>query len=354
MRKLSFLSLAFVLFYSCRPDGSNETTTINANDPKAVSNALKVWHGARVNGVLPAANNNPAGPVLDATTNNQSIKALAGKYAVIQPVVTSGYLAGYYIKVNGSGDYFKVDYKKPRDSGRPKARISRHNKSLAKGLDIDSTGGGNLDSSIVIVIPASIQPGTFCMTYCAYDSLGNVSNPVSVCITVLSFGGDAASSYLNATWHITGTSADTSVGWDPVYGIGDTIYSQGYCINGQIVDSFGMGPVTYPAYIYSITQADLSFAGNGGLKYEFGETSKEFNYSSSSCSNYVYNTFTYSDYITGAWSYNSTTGKMILIFDFDDMGNSDPEAYEYQLIKLNNSKLYLYDQDFDEFLRLEK
>ena len=131
-------------------------------------------------------------------------------------------------------------------------------------------------------------------------------------------------------------------------------YSQGYCVNGQIIDSFGMGPVTYPAYIYSITKADLSFASNGGLKYDYAETSKEFNYSSSSCSNYVFNTFTDSDLITGAWSYNSTTGKMVLIFDFGDMGSSDPEAYEYQLIKLNNNKLYLYDQDYDEYLRLEK
>jgi hypothetical protein len=354
MRKLLFLPLAFVLFYACKPDDSNQSSKINTNDPKAVSSALKVWHGARANGNLPASNNNPNGPALDPSSNNQSIKAIAGKYAVIQPEIMSGYLAGYYVKVNGASDYFKVDYNKPREGGKQKPRLSRHNRSLAKGLDIDSTGGGNLDSSIVIIIPASIQPGQFCMTYCAYDSLGNVSNPITVCISVLSFGGDAASSYLNATWHITGSSTDTTIGWDPVFGVGDTMYSQGYCINGHIVDSFGMGPVTYPAYIYSVTQSDLTFASNGGLKFDYAEIYKEFNYASSSCSNYVYNTMTDSDHMTGAWSYNSTTGKMVLIFDFDDMGNADPEAYEYKLIKLSNNKVYLHDLDYDEYLRLEK
>jgi hypothetical protein len=354
MRKLLFLPLAVVLFYACKPDGSTETTKVNANDPKGVSTAIKVWHGARVNGNLPAANNNPAGPVLDPSSNNQSIKAIAGKYAVIQPEIMGGYLAGYYVKVNGASDYFKVDYKKSRNAGKNKARISRHNKSLSKGLEIDSTGGGNLDSSIVVVIPASIQPGQFCMTYCAFDSLGNVSNPISVCIDVLSFGGDASSAWLNATWHITGSSDDTTMGWDPVYGVGDTIYSQGYCINNHIVDSFGMGPVTYPAFIYVVTQSDLSFTSNGGLKFDYAENYKEFNYSSSSCSNFVYNTLTDSDHMNGAWSYNSTTGKIVLILDFDDMGNADPEAYEYKLTKLSNNKVYLHDEGIDEYLRLEK
>jgi hypothetical protein len=355
MRKLLFLPLAFVCLYSCKPDGSNETPKVNTNDPKAVSSTLKIWHGARISGELPASNNNTSGPVLNPQSNNQNIKALAGKYAIIQPEVMSDKLSGYYIKVNGAADYFKVDYKKPREGGRSKSRLNRHNRSLAKGFGIDSTGGGgNLDSTIVIVIPTSIQPGQFCMTYCAYDSLGNVSNPITVCITVLAFGGDASSSYLNGTWHITGTSVDTTQGWDPVYGVGDTIFSQGYCINNHIVDSFGTGPVTYPQFIYSITKADLLFSSNGGLKYEFAETSKEFNYNSSSCSNYVFNTDSYNDQITGAWSHVTSSGKLILIFDFDPMGNMDPEAYEYKLIKLSNNKIYLHDQDYDEYLRLEK
>src|SRR5215204_2046504 len=140
MRNLLLLPLAFVLFYSCKPDDSTETGKVNANDPKAVSSALKIWHGSRVNGSLPTANSNPLGPALDPSSNNQSIKAISGKYAVIQPQIMGGDLAGYYIKVNGAADYFKIDYKKPREGGKPRARLSHHNLSLARGLDIDSTG----------------------------------------------------------------------------------------------------------------------------------------------------------------------------------------------------------------------
>ncbi len=353
MRKILIPLAALVLFYACKPDQPENPGKIRPDDPKAVSAALRVWHGARVNGNPPASSGNPT-LMLEPSSNNQSIMAIAGKYAIIQPEVLGSHLAGYYVKVNGAADYFKVDYKKPLDGGRNASRLSRHNKALSKGFGIDSTGTGNLDSSIVIVIPTSIQPGQFCMTYWAYDSTGVVSNPISVCITVLSFGGDAASSYLHGTWQMTGFSDDTTYGWEQVVGLSDTMYSQGYCINNQIVDSFGMGPVTYPSSIYTVNQADLAFSSTGGLKYTYAETDKQFNYTQSSCSNYVFYTDTYSDVLNGAWSYNSTTGKMIIIFDFDDMGYADPEAYEYKLIKLSNNKIYLYDQDYDEYMRLEK
>ena len=354
MRKILLPLAAIVLFYACKPDKPENPGNIRPDDPKAVSAALKVWHGSRAQGNPPASNNNPLGPKLEPSSNNQTVKAVAGRYAVIMPEVISGSLAGYYVKVNGAEDYFKVDYTKPREGGRAQPRISRHNRALAKGFGIDSTGNGNLDSAIVLIIPASIQPGQFCVTYWAYDSTGNVSNPISVCISVLSFGGDASASYLHGTWHMTGYSEDTTMGWEQIAGAGDTIWSQGYCINNQIVDSFGMGPVTYPNYIYKIDQADLAFSSTGGLRYTYSESDKEFNYAQSSCSNFVFDTYNYSDNLNGAWSYNSTTGKMVIIFEFDDNGIATPEAYEYKLIKLSNNKIYLYDQDWEEYLRLEK
>ena len=354
MRKILLPLAAVFVFYACKPDKPDNSGTLRPDDPKAVSSALKIWHSSRVQGNPPASNNNPNGPLLNPQSNNQTIKAVAGKYAIIQPEVMATSLAGYYIKVNGADEYFKVDYKKPREGGRGKPRVSRHNKALAKGFGIDSTGSNNLDSSIVITIPSTIQPGQFCMTYWAYDSTGNVSNPISVCISVYSFGGDASASYLHGTWHMTGYSEDTTMGWEPMAGYSDTMYSQGTCINNQIVDSFGMGQVTYPLYIYTIDQADLAFSSTGGLKYTYSETDKEFNYQQSSCSNFVFDSYSYSDALTGAWSYNSTTGKMIIIFDFDDMGIAEPEAYEYKLIKLSNNKILLNDQDWGDYLRLEK
>jgi hypothetical protein len=58
--------------------------------------------------------------------------------------------------------------------------------------------------------------------------------------------------------------------------------------------------------------------------------------------------------MNGAWSYTAATGSMVVIFDFDDQGVSDPEAYEYKLTKISNNKMYWYDPIDDSWLRLEK
>jgi hypothetical protein len=258
--------------------------------------------------------------------------------------------------VNGAGDFFKVDYTKPRNISGRFARPLRpgdHNKSLYRGMNIDSTGGGNLDSSIVIVIPSTIQPGQFCITYWAYDSSGLVSNGISACINVSSFGGDAS---LTGTWHITGTTDDTTAGWEPLHGAADTLWYSGVCINNKIVDTFTGGPanMVYPRYLHQINTANLSFALNGGIKYEFQTTEKDLNLLSSTCSNWIFNVTSNGDTITGAWSYTPATNSLVIIFEFDDMGNADPEAYEYRLTKINSNKFYLYDAYEDSWLRLEK
>ena len=357
MRKiLSLFLIPAVIFYACKPEGSTEVPRVRPEDPKALSSAIKVWHGVRANGNLPASTNSPAAPVL-GQTNTLKVLAIAGRYAIVMPDILSGSVAGYYVKVNGATDYFKVDYSKPRNiDGRFAApvRKSRHNSAMYRGLGIDSTGGGGIqDSAIVIVIPPVIQPGEFCITYCAYDASGNVSNTVSVCITVTSFGGDAS---FHGTWHITGFSDDTTTGWDPLFGVGDTIWSSGFCRNNRVVDTFGSGPgiFPYPWYIYEVAQADLNFASNGGMNYAYSESIKEFDFINSTCSNYLFHTDTDADAISGAWSYNSTDKTMVLIFEFDDTGVAAAEAYEYKVTKVSGNKFYLYDPIDDTWLRLEK
>ncbi|HEX6334282.1 MAG TPA: hypothetical protein VFZ78_08635, partial [Flavisolibacter sp.] len=144
--------------------------------------------------------------------------------------------------------------------------------------------------------------------------------------------------------------------WEPVYGLSDTIYSQATCVNGQVVDTFGSDPsiFQYPAFMFTITKADLVLGSNGGMKYELEETFKGFDYLQSTCSNYVYQTDSYSDVINGAWSFTPATNSMVLVFEFDDTGVPDPEAYEYTVKKINSNKFYLYDAVDDGWLRFEK
>ena len=141
-----------------------------------------------------------------------------------------------------------------------------------------------------------------------------------------------------------------------VIGTGDTLWQTGVCINNKVVDTFTGGPGTlqYPLYLYLVSKADLSFSSNGGMKYEYHETEKEFNFLTSTCSSWSFYDQSYGDTITGAWSFTPATSSLVIIFDFDDMGNADPEAYEYRLTKINSNKFYLYDAYDDSWLRLEK
>jgi hypothetical protein len=358
MRKINFLLpfMAFVILYGCKPEGSAELPVVRPEDPKGVSAAIKVWHGVRTQGNPPAPSTSGGAPQLDNFSNNQQIPAISGRYAIIQPQVISGAVKGYYVRVNGATDFFRVDYNKPRELNRTAGSYlhSRYNKALARGLGIDSTGNSTSDSSLVIVIPPTIQPGQFCVTYWAYDSTGNVSNPIVACITISSFGGDASTSYLHGTWHVTAIADDDTTTWEPVY-YSDTTFFSGYCVNNHVVvDSNGFGNINYPYAIEAPTKDDLVFGSNGGLRYEFAILKKSFDYSASTCNSWIFQDDSYEEDLQGAWSFNATTNKLLLVFDFDDQLAPDPEFYQYQLIKQSNTRIVFHDAENEEWLRLEK
>jgi hypothetical protein len=236
MRKLLLLPLVIILsLIACQKEVSDVLPdALIPNDPKSISLAIKVWHGIRSNGNLPTATGDSNAPILDSASNDQTIKAIAGRYAIIKPEVVSGSVAGYYVQVNGAPDYFKVDYSKPRNiGGRLSAPDKSHKvvKRVQRFFNTDSTG--NLDSMIVIVLPQTIQPGKFCITYIAFDSSGKLSNSIGACIDVQSFGGDASVSYLNGLWHNTEYKYDTSQIWHPVIG-SDSSYSAYTCVNNKL------------------------------------------------------------------------------------------------------------------------
>src|SRR5215212_3335910 len=148
IRSLSFLlitsTILLSLFYSCQKEPNvklDEKKGLSSKDPKALSLAIKVWHGVRTQGTPPDEKGNVL--QLDNTMTGP-MYAITGRYAIIQPEVISGDVSGYYLKVDGAADYFKVDYTKPRI-------IARQAKPKRNGsvLRLDSSGG-NLDSAIVI------------------------------------------------------------------------------------------------------------------------------------------------------------------------------------------------------------
>jgi hypothetical protein len=212
---------------------------------------------------------------------------------------------------------------------------------------MDSTGG-NLDSAIVIVLPANLHvPDTVCMTYWAYDATGNVSNAVDVCIIIKSLGTDANGTWINGQWKYTaewdnGSPHDTIIynRWvaDP--------YGGYYCDNGML--QWSDQPVPGFPFVFKdssfFRKADLTFGSNGGFIYEIDDSWKSFDYVNSSCTNPISTPAeSEAEKIAGAWSYNSTTHKLIIVFEFDDAGLPVEEANEFDVIQVNSKNMVLVD-----------
>jgi len=337
------------LFIACQKDvqpTEMKPPVLTSKDPQSISSALKVWHGERKQGNAPTPNG--AALVLDPPAS--ITHAFVGRYAIIEPEVAQGDIAGYYLQVNGAKEFFKIDYSKPRGG-----RLGNNRKPTSPfGGQQSRTMTGNADSAIVLVLPANLQvPDTFCVSYCAYDLQGNVSNVITTCVVVNSLGTTTGGEYLHGVWKNTAS-------WDTSFASRDTVifnrwtaqtYNAGYAcyqdpntgISSLNYNYNGLTPLVMDSNI--VFKSHLTFGVNGGLKYEYEEKTKNVNLSTSTCSQFFFDNSNYNDNFTGAWNYNPTTGKMVLVFEFDLLGIPTLEAYEYQVIKLNNNHIVLKEDD---------
>jgi len=356
---------ALITLISCQKEFNPELpgepeSKISSKDPVTLSKNMRVWHGVRTSGAPPA----PRGTALQLDDFVAApVKAFAGRYAIMQPTVLSGEIKGYYVALNGANEYFKVDYTKPRDIA---GRVNRPDPRSASFLTprANRTTNGNVDSSIVVVLPPNIQvPDTFCITYCAYDSLGNVSNPVTTCIIVNSLGTDANGGWINGVWKFTSS-------WEPGFPV-DTIIHDKWIADGQeyycdyesvtnsyFLDTWNNGTprLAMDSIIYN--KADLTLGVNGGQKYEYDFAFKLVDNTTSNCQQIFWEPVAVDiDAITGGWTFNSATNKITLIFEFDDSGIPVVEAWEYDVIKVSNNHFIMvdnYDPSFPYFMRMEK
>ncbi|HVF96787.1 MAG TPA: hypothetical protein VM871_05680, partial [Flavisolibacter sp.] len=340
---LSSLLTTLLLTSSCSKQNAPEeqkpeTQPLSSKDPQAISAATKVWHGERIQGSAPV----PKGSALqlDATASAPTTLAFSGRYAILQPAVAQGDVAGYYLQFSKAKEYFKIDYSKPRN-GRiaPGTRPDKPVVPFARNLRQARTQNGNADSAIVIALPANLQvPDTFCVSYCAYDAQGNVSNVISTCIIVNNVGPDAAGTWLNGTWKNTAN-------WDSSVQQRDTViynqwsadrYSWGYACrfdsfaNKYVLDyNFSNSNALVNDSVYTV-KSHVTFGSNGGFSSEYHVRFKSIDLASSTCSQFAFvQSPDERDTTTGAWNYNSATDKMVAVFEFDSNGLPQLEAYEY-------------------------
>jgi hypothetical protein len=352
----ALLSGTIVTIYSCQRevDGTIIVPKPSSKDPAKLSASLKVWHGTRTNGTAPASNGTT--PSIDPTLN-PTVKAFAGRYAIIKPEITSGDVAGYYVTVDGSGQYFNLDFSKPRNIAGRTIRPKRQNSLMRVQT-------GNADSSIVIVLPPNIQvPDTFCITYSPYDALGNIGPAVTTCVIVTSLGASTNNGWLQnefrltASWDLTGgvrTNLDTILynRWDAEYGgyFCDATSTPPTLMGGAT--ALGFPPLVFDSILY--IKGNLRFAINGAFDYKDQEVEKNIDAASSTCTSFIFNLYPYSDTTTGAYNYDPVRNSLVLIWEFDEQGVPDPDLWEYEVTKINDNHFILRDPVDNYYIRFER
>jgi hypothetical protein len=346
-KKFFFMaSFATVIFFSCKKDNTPNTPDplLNSKDPVALSKAISVWHGSRVAGNAPAPSGGSIAPSVSGPSGGL-VQALNGKYAIINPALLSGSVAGYYLGIAGANEYFKVDYSKPRTGNRPFPGRKHHN---VLGRPLDDT-----DSSIVVVLPSNLQvPDTFCITYCPYDSLGNIGQPVTTCIAVNQLGGDASSSWIEGNWRYMGDNINDTNNFDTlVYGIWTGNSSTYSCFTDNSGNSYftrtcfsdssnntSCTPLNASDSIFNYA-SDLSIGSNGAMQYIDTSATKSADESISTCSSIHFNTSSDSYHVAGGWSL--TGDRVTLVFQIDESGLPDYSAEEYIVEHPDNNTLIL-------------
>lgn len=93
------------------------------------------------------------------------------------------------------------------------------------------------------------------------------------------------------------------------------------------------------------------------MKYEVDDSWKEIDYYNSSCLNFTFAPIqNEAETLAGVWSCNSTTHKLVIVFEFGDSGIPVEEAYEFDAIEVNDKNVILINSDSSDpyYSRFEK
>ncbi len=328
-------------FHSCKTKKDDvPTATVNPSNGKVVSDNIVVTNGAtKKMGSLPAATGTSTSPVVESPKG--SIPALVGRKFSFEPSLSSSKTSvrGIYFQIVGSSDYYDVPLK-----------LKRVAKTKGNRINADTA------SSVQIQLPANITTGTFCIDYCVYDDIAQVSNTVRVCVTVNQIGG-TGSDFLMGKWKFVSYTYDSSV--VDVTNDKYSFYDYTSCYNDSTAFTYWCGPnatdsCTYYSRNYksdsiyvtynSTDNCYFTFTDNGGMREDDAYTTTFAPYTFPVCgTGPTYQPQNYVDVANGGWSYTESTQKLIMLFDESDYGYVDPYALELSITSLNGTTMILYD-----------
>jgi hypothetical protein len=349
-KKLRFLlpSLAFsatilsvFLFSSCGSDDDNKAAIIDITNPNAVAKAVVIENSTYVaTGNPPAQTISETAPVLDISNDGKPLFNVQGSKIIVSASLQTGSASGFYVKVVGADGYYKVT--STSATGRLQTFLKTKRNSFGKQGRTQEDG----DATFSIEVPENIKPGEFCISYCVYDAQNQVSNVIQQCVTVKSLGG-ANSSFLSANnWEFVKSfsyendqlvyqsypgTPDSSSYWTEI-SCHDTSYVEVYAHEEFITN-----------YVY------ITYAANGALNFNIQDYEKYLDYENSDCEP-IYTENTETQNITGAWSYDSDSKILIMVYNLEYEGGVETVGEQYEASIVDNNlvlKVSYSDTEYD-------
>jgi hypothetical protein len=318
MKKILLLSAVAcsILLYACKKDDKTTTPVTevpNPMDPVTLSSNIKIGYATNVKGDIPAASTSSDAPLLSTDGyDNRTYTAISGRYVVIYPESSQGYIQGYYVKINGADSYFKVDYKAGYDLRKKAAGARKATKGHNTLRD-----GDNADSSIVIKLPEGLTGDTFTIKYAAYDSLNRVSNAITAIISLV-HPDSSANSLLIGNWRYNRYKANDNDWYSPYTYGQDTSKASYSCVDGVL--TYGCdGDVNCLGEIITEIRGDsannIIFGANSQYKELYRYIHTSLNQELSTCSQLKYDDNGESNIRLGGYAYNATTKMLTIIHD---------------------------------------
>lgn len=265
--QFSFLLSVILMQISCSKDSNSilplenqNTGTTGPVDPAnadLLSQVLIFPDGVQMNsGSAPAPTNVSQAPTISTSIN----EAISSNGSTV--LINFGYgnvgsnIGGCYVQVDGAGSYYTLPY--------------------------DNNSGSSGTLQLPIGIPTNVIGGVFCVNYCIYDTNGNISNILTVCVTVLELG--SGNLQISLSWD-TPTDQDLYVE-DPsgtVIYYGNKTSSTGGQLDRDDLDGFGPENIFWsnvgPDGVYKVSVDDYenSFTTNNfSITISTPDTRREF------------------------------------------------------------------------------
>jgi hypothetical protein len=329
----SILTVIAFLTFSCSKDDAsdNSVNTDLANQQNELENQfvplVNLNAGISIEGATKKTTTSPKpNSNINLSVSSNTIQGLQKSGFNLSFTSTETNIAGAYLQFKDAQGNFSTSY-----FDIPLASLKQNKKSNTKGrLSSNKTTTQEEIYQINVDFTDLIPAGKFCGVICIYDSENNISQPVSVCVEVESWGGN---NEIAGEWVLESTDYNETT----------TIN----CANGTNIE------VPYEQVVNDYLSLKLTETGS----FEFNDRSEfknlDYNASSNSCSAvFEKDSNKYESIHNGQWAYNEDSKKLTLV-SFSYLDILEPQYNEIYpngeliidavTVSVINSKLVIVD-----------